>query len=39
VRDETAGDIVLIWVTPEQEYFCKQDWTGEVTLIPFKKSR
>jgi enoyl-CoA hydratase/carnithine racemase len=25
-------DIDLIWVSGEAEYFCKQDWTGEIKL-------
>jgi hypothetical protein len=24
----------LIWVRREQKYFCKQDWTGGIDLIP-----
>jgi hypothetical protein len=27
-------DIDLIWVSGEGKYFCKQGWTGEITLIP-----
>jgi hypothetical protein len=38
VWDETAVDIDLIWVSGEAEYFCKQDWTGQITLIRFNKS-
>jgi hypothetical protein len=30
----TAGDIDLIWVKREGEYFCEGDWTGGITLIP-----
>ena len=25
----------LIWVRGEQEYFCKGDWTTQITLIRF----
>src|SRR5712664_3754292 len=30
----TAGDIELIWVKLEREYFCNQDWTAQISLIP-----
>ncbi|MGO8908826.1 MAG: hypothetical protein ACLQDM_05810, partial [Bradyrhizobium sp.] len=36
-RGGTAGDVVLIWVKPERIYFCKQDWTGSISLIRLKK--
>ena len=29
LRDETAGDIEVIWVKREEEYFWKWGWTGE----------
>jgi hypothetical protein len=29
----TAMDIDLIWAKLEREYFCKQDWTGQISLI------
>jgi hypothetical protein len=29
-----AADIEVIWVRRERKSFCKQDWTGEITLIP-----
>ena len=29
----TARDIEVIWVKREEEYFCNQDWTGQITLI------
>jgi hypothetical protein len=32
-----AGDIEVIWVNGEAEYFCKKDWTTQITLIRFKK--
>jgi hypothetical protein len=35
--DETAGDIEVIWVSSEAVYFCKQDWTTQITLIAFNK--
>lgn len=34
---ETAGDIDLIWVGREAEYFRRQDWTGQITLMPLDK--
>ena len=27
MRDETAGNMDLIWVCGEAEYFCKGGWT------------
>src|SRR6266851_7317179 len=30
----TASDIDLIWVGREREYFFKEDWTTQITLIP-----
>jgi hypothetical protein len=38
LRDETAGDILLIWVKREAEYFCKSDWTGKSVICPSGKS-
>src|SRR5258708_23935117 len=35
--DETAGDIEVIWVKRERIYFCKWDWTTQITLIRFNK--
>jgi hypothetical protein len=35
--DGTADDIDLIWVKPERDYFCNQDWTGQISLIRFNK--
>src|SRR5216683_2365724 len=32
---ETAGDIGVIWVRREQEYFWKWRWTGQIRLIRF----
>jgi hypothetical protein len=32
-----AGDIEVIWVNGEAEYFCEEDWTTQITLIRFKK--
>ena len=29
LRDETAIDILLIWVRREAEYFCKRGWTRD----------
>ena len=28
---------MLIWVKREAEYFCKQDWTGQIRLIRLNK--
>src|SRR5260370_13962333 len=39
VRSGTARGLEVIWVKREAEYFCKQDWTTQITLILFKKSR
>src|SRR4051794_41561482 len=36
--DGMARLIVLIWVRPETECFCKQDWTAQIRLIRFNKS-
>jgi hypothetical protein len=36
-RGETAGDIEVIWVSGKQKYFCKWDWTGQISLIRFTK--
>jgi hypothetical protein len=33
-----AIDIDLIWGTGEGEYFCKRDWTAQISLIRFNKS-
>jgi hypothetical protein len=30
--DGTAGDIEVIWVKREAEYFCKRGWTGFTDL-------
>src|SRR5258708_32977520 len=38
VRSGTVGVLEVIWVKCEAEYFCKQDWTTQITLICFKKS-
>jgi hypothetical protein len=27
MRDETAGDLKVIWISGEAEYFCKGGWT------------
>jgi hypothetical protein len=35
--DETAGDIEVIWVNRETEYFCKWGWTG-FTDLPVRQS-
>jgi hypothetical protein len=39
VRAGMAKDMQVIWVKREQEYFCREDWTGSISLIPFNKSR
>jgi hypothetical protein len=28
-----AGVVVLIWGGGKTDYFCKQDWTGQISLI------
>jgi hypothetical protein len=33
-----ARDMQVIWVGREREYFCKEDWTTQITLIGFNKS-
>jgi hypothetical protein len=33
-----AGDMQVICVGREWKYFCKQDWTGSISLIEFDKS-
>ena len=35
--DETAGLVEVIWVGAERNYFCKRDWTPQITLIRFNK--
>ena len=37
--NRTARLLNLIWVRREQKYFCKWDWTGQIRLIRFNKSR
>ena len=32
-----GGDILMIWVRSEAEYFCEGDWTGRIRLIRFRK--
>jgi hypothetical protein len=33
-----AGVVSLIWGKREAEYFCRQDWTGQISLIRHDKS-
>ena len=33
-----SGDIGVIWVRREGEYFCKRDWTASIRLIRLNKS-
>src|SRR5260370_14886739 len=33
--DETAGDIEVIWGAGEAVYFCKRDWTTQISLNLF----
>jgi hypothetical protein len=33
-----ARDVQVIWVKKEQEYFCKGDWTTQITLESLGKS-
>src|ERR1700720_2622650 len=37
-RDGMAADIEVIWVSGEQEYFCKRGWTGKSARRPSGKS-
>ena len=37
--DETARDMQVIWVRRDREYFCGEDWTTQISLIQFNKSR
>jgi hypothetical protein len=32
-----AMDIDLIWGSGEADYFFNEDWTGQITLMPFRK--
>jgi hypothetical protein len=32
-----VGDILLIWVKREAEYFCERDWTGQIRLMRQEK--
>jgi hypothetical protein len=32
-----AADIEVIWVNREAEYFCKWDWTAQISLIRLNK--
>src|SRR5258708_13002704 len=38
VWDGMARDIEVIWVKRESEYFCKLDWTTQITLLLFHTS-
>jgi hypothetical protein len=33
VRAGMAGDVEVIWVGSERQYFSRQDWTGQISLI------
>jgi hypothetical protein len=33
-----AKDKQVIWLKKEREYFCRGDWTTQITLIRFKKT-
>jgi hypothetical protein len=33
-----AGDVDGIWAGGKGKYFCKQDWTGQISLNRFNKS-
>ena len=37
LRDRTGQVLKVIWVKREAEYFCKWDWTTQITLIRFNK--
>jgi hypothetical protein len=34
---QDAAVVVVICPTAKAEYFCKHDWTGQITLIRFNK--
>jgi hypothetical protein len=34
-----ANHIVPIWGSEKQKYFCKRDWTGQISLIRLNKFR
>jgi hypothetical protein len=34
-----ARDMQVIWVKSEPEYFCARDWTTQIRLNRFNKSR
>jgi hypothetical protein len=36
-RAGTGGVVGLIWGWREEVYFCRQDWTGQITLIGLEK--
>ena len=38
-RDGMARLVEVIWVERKGKYFCKQDWTAQIRLIRFNKSR
>jgi hypothetical protein len=38
MRERDGGDVELICVKREAKYFCKWDWTTQITLICLKKS-
>src|ERR1700730_18252401 len=37
--DETASDIEVIWVSAEQEYFCKRGWTTQISDVRRSNAR
>jgi hypothetical protein len=37
LKGRDSGDIEVILVSVKQKYFCKQDWTGQISLIQLKK--
>jgi hypothetical protein len=36
-EDGMAGNMKVIWVKREAEYFCGKDWTDSISLIVFNK--
>jgi hypothetical protein len=32
-----AGVVGVIWVSREEVYFCRRDWTGQITLKLLRK--
>jgi hypothetical protein len=37
LRERDGEDVGVIWVEREDKYFCRRDWTGQITLKPLQK--